>query len=100
MNTFYLYEQGNLVATANDLTISIAESTKCFKLWDIIIFPQFHLLNGYKDSYEIKFEAETASGFKCQYTLGHCIFKDRSSVSSDLKHINYIEGTFDSLDVY
>lgn len=93
---FYLYENDELVAKAESLTLSVSETKKEFKLENIEILPNFHLLNTDKNFYEIKFEQESGE-VNVIYSITKCVFKKRSPVSEDYKNIELIEGTFDSI---
>lgn len=97
---FHIYEQDELVAHAESLTLTVGESYRKFKLKNIDILPNFHLINDSTNLYTVSFEAPNASGIQCQYLLHNCTISGRSRVSSSYNHLSYIEGNFDSLHSY
>lgn len=93
---FYVYENGELVAEAETIIMSVSETKKEFKLENIDIYPNFHLLNDENNFYEIKFQSESGE-VKVTYCISDCVIKNRSEVSEDYKNIEFIEGTFQSI---
>lgn len=91
---FYIYENNELVAKAESITISVDEAHKKFKLENIKIFSNFHLINGPDNPYEIKFETKNEEGVPQVYSLDYSTFTGRSPVSEALDHLDYIEGNF------
>ena len=94
---FSLYENGVLVAKAENMVLSVSETNKEFKLENISILPNFHLLNNDINLYEIRFQSKSGEVL-VDYSINKCVFKNRSPVSKDYTYIEFIEGTFEGIN--
>ena len=91
MNNVLIYEEGKLVGKSSNIKITVTDSSRTFRMEDITILPDFHLLNGPENPYHIEFYNAGSTGSM------ECIFTGRSPVSESYDYLQYLEGNFTSL---